>query len=69
MELIFALIRRLEITDEEGEVKILQNDKIIKMLEAEEKHEKDLQKLSKEEIMKVKQTEYKQNTNSRSRRK
>ena len=41
-----------------GEFKILRNDKIIKMLEAEEKHEKDLQKLSKvkkkEEIMKIK---------------
>ena len=47
MELIFALIRRLEITDEEGEVKIVKNDKIIKKLEAEEKHEKDLQVLSK----------------------
>ena len=47
MELIFALILRLEITNEEGEVKILQDDKIIKKLEAEEKHEKDLQVLSK----------------------
>ena len=59
MELIFALIRRLEITDEEGEVKTIKNDKIIKKLEAEEKKEKDLKKLSKikknEELMKVKQ--------------
>ena len=58
MELIFALIRRLEITDEEGEVKTIKNDKIIKKLEAEEKHEKDLQVLSKvknkEEKMKAK---------------
>ena len=58
MELIFILIRRLEITDEEGEVKIVKNDKIIKKLEAEEKREKDLQVLSKvknkEEKMKAK---------------
>ena len=58
MKLICDSICSLEITDEEGEVKILQNDKINKKLEGEEKHKKDCQVLSKvkkkEEKIKVK---------------